>query len=404
MRETALPALAEKLVRLSQQLCSDKPSARDIDSFYRRLDEALNLPSAAQREVLAQALEALHSQSAEAAERLREEIELECELQYLQTEQKHERTAVLFALPLVTGARSQSVAQAQDEQSLRELVDGLTESDVVHFSAKCAVSDHLWTLRELHAMAPGEVRALTRRLGQAALRGERVVCGEGPGKRSPRPLKRQSTCMSPSIHLFFVVGVACLSDELLDDVFPALPEDADIGDGSEEEENPATLGHMPAPSPARPDPDDERAWSHTPGEMDDGQAWEDFFYQQVQWAFSVGADVLGTQTPSGFFEDLLSGQQTARRIAMLHKFGDRLAENDLYAEISPCLLKGQAEAFSVVLHQPESRKKPLRFDWPVLDEEDAAESLFDLQELLDMVGVEHGDDSLPSDTGLHLLH
>jgi len=404
VKDATLLALVQKLVRLSQQLCSDKPSARDIDSFYRRLDEALNLPSNAQREVLSQALQTLHAQNTEAAERLREEIELECELQYLQTEQKYERTAVLFALPLVTGARSQSVPHAQDEQSLRELVDGLTESDVVHFSAKCAVSDRLWTLQELHALAPGEVRALTRRLGQAALRGERVVCGEGPGERSPRPLKRQSTCMSPSIHLFFVVGVACLSDELLDDVFPVLPEDADIGDGSEEEENPATLGHLPAPSPARPDPDDERAWSHTPGEMDDGQVWEDFFYQQMQWAFSVGADVLGTQTPSGFFEDLLSGQQTARRIAMLHKFGERLSEDDLYAEVSPCWLKDRTEAFSVVLHQLGSRKKPMRFDWSVLDEEDAGECLLDLQDLLDMLGVEHGDDSLPPDPGLHRLH
>lgn len=404
MSEIDLSGLAEKLVRLSQNLVSEQPSVRDIDGFYRRLDDALNLAPAAQRQVLGQAMIALHTQNRVAAQRLREEIELECEMQYLQTPQGYERAAVLFALPVVAGARSLSVSQAQNEEALQDLVDGLTESDVVHFSARCALSDHLWTLQELHDLAPGEVRALTRRMGQAALRGERVISSEGPGGRSPLPGKRKSSCMSSSIHLFFVVGVACVPDEALDDVFPALPDETDINGEDASESSPIALDHQEVLSPARPDPEDDRAWHHTPGELDDGRQWEDFFYEQVQWAFSLGADVLGTQTPSGFFEDLLSGQQTARRIALLHKFGDRLAEDELFAEISPCWLKGRTEAFSVELHQPESRRKPLRFDWPVLDEEDAAESLFDLQELLDMVGVEHGDDSLPSDTGLHLLH
>jgi len=438
----ALTLNAQRLARLTERLLAPEPSAATIDRFYRCLDAVLQEPLDVQREVLAQTWQALAGK-ADAVQRLREEIELECELQYIQTDRHRERVAVLFALPLVCEA-SELPAQLelQDRESLQDLASGLTESDVVHFSAQVSLYPKLWTLEQLEALAPGDVRLLTRCMGVQAARGCVVyeplpAVAAGPGVSTEAQQAKPADTKTPAQHrrrksrkpvvagenmrLYFVLGVVCAGAEQLEDLFPQLPDqpssEALEPDERASAEKGLLLGAVLPDSPARPNPDDDLAWNHTPGQFEDGTVWEDFFYEQVAYAFGIGAPVLGTLTPNGYFEDVLIAQQLARKVGLLRllePYLDSLNEssdttgNDgvdgasdtapdglqvAGLEFRPYASRGGSQGVELTLELADNSARPwepLRLRWPVLPGEDAPSALAELQEMMLDLGLPNG--------------
>lgn len=391
---TKVPLPFERLRQQGQQLakyCADlhasaKPQPTSIHRFYSLLSETLDLEESAQLQVLDYATERLAQDDSDAVLRLGEEVQLECEMQYLQSPDKSTRATVLFAIPFTTSGRDPLMAHASNASALQDLAAGLRESDVIHFSAKCALSDRLWTLKELRDLAPGTVRQLTRDMGKAALSGETVHHTQGPTPRNGKPVKRKCDCVCPNVNLYFVLGAACVRDDVLDEVFPEMASEAtERADGHD---NPLSVNYAPAPTPFRADPDDESSWFHTPGEMDDGQAWEDFFISKVQAAFMMGTPISSVQGPNGFFQDMLSGQQMARRDALIKK-AERVAAGPLNAHVQPLLVGAQTEAFAIYFATEGTKaKRQVVFDWPIFDEEGLIESLGELYTTLELLNIE----------------
>lgn len=380
MKNRELQHLAKRLAHLAQMMSVNAETAEEVDQFYRLLDQVMDLSPTEETIVQGMALSGLGELDDNNSVRwLAEELEVEAALQHLPNDRGHERSCLLFALPVVIPG-TDSVNTHADHELLGELHEILEEADVIDQAASFGLVSRLFSYTELFSKSYGELRKLNRFLGAQVLQGEKVLMLPDGDFDVGEELDGASC--TPGVDLFFVVGMAVTRPSELENVFPPLvndPQDEKAGGFEKEQGYQMTEegGAMPY----------DIAKS---GLTADGNAWEYAFCVAFDNAFGAIEGSMTVLPPDGIAEDLRRGLELAREIGTCQMF-ERNFEGPhqrRWARLS-FLQESEGEVWFDVHCQAAPEVEPLEtMRWPVLNHESEEETLEKLMECLQDAGIE----------------
>lgn len=367
-----LQQMSQQLSYLSQLIAQGAETASEADRFYALLDKILELPSQHESVVTALAMSGLvQLGDQDTARWLAEELDIEAQLQYMPNATGRERACLLFALPVVTPSGSSVQQHAHDTELFEELHDIVHESDVIDQAADFGLVPRLFSYAELFSRSYGELRRLTRHLGQQVLSGDTLL--QLPENfEGLAPLEGPSC--SPYVDLYFLVGLVTTTNEGLDGVFPPLPDEMP------DEDTPA-MDDDGAPRPIE---------LTASGEFADGEPWEKPFCQAFDDAFGAIGGCLTVLPPDGLPEDLRRGLEMSREIGLLRMFEVTVPEQaQPLARLGALVYSDEGACVEVSCVLDAGAEALETMQWSVLNHETDADAMDKLMGCLEDAGIAH---------------
>jgi hypothetical protein len=383
MPKPQLTALCARLCRLAQLLSVEAETAKDADDFYYSLNRVLDF--APEQEALAfrtcdSILESMGDR--ETLRWLSEELEYEGMLQLRPDARGRPQACIVFAVPVVLPAED-SLEPHATAHGLEALHDVLRDAQLLDDRANFGLVNRAFSATDFLSKTPGEMKRLNIELADQVMQGERTL-------RLPENFDAEiahGASASPEVRLHFILGMAVISDELLEDLFPRLP------DMPEEMERSGSTMRLLAQSEP-----DERGYIFQEGSIgtmvmnergmtEQGLTWEQAFQTAFDDAFDTLEGALTALAPQGLYEDLRCGQECAREVALMLSVRNGMpvdAEPPLTARITPTVDMRQGDSVTVEIRcagqQPE---RPIRVAWPVLGHESMDDAMGQLALCLD---------------------
>lgn len=395
MNNRSLEKHAQRLAHLAQMLSAGAETAAEADEFYRLMDIVMGLDHRQETVLQGMALNLLSELGdGDSVSFLCAELEMEATLQHVPNAAGHDRSCLLFALPVVVGD-TDAVSTYADVALLEDMHEVLHETDVINPSAEFGLVSRLFSYTELFSKSYGQLKRLNRHLARQVMAGDKVLTLPEVDF-DLEPLDGASC--SPLANLFFVVGLVVTRNSELDNVFPGLPSDDDGMDGGFEKEHAFQMT----------DEGETIAYDMgDSGHTGDGTPWEEAFCQAFDDAFGSMEGAISVAAPDGIGDDLRRGLELAREIGTLRMFERSLEDDgrDKWARIS-VLQESEGEAWFDVscLAAPEVPELDV-VRWPVLNHESEGEALEKLQECLADAGIQPEDPAMQNyELGNMLLH
>ncbi len=401
-----ITAIVIKLTRLARVLCRGGEFG-DWLEFHEQLAGLFELSPKAMRVVVtatSKSLGDMHDD--EALAWLVNELEIESCLRTLDDPvTQRPQSCLLFALPVVVPAGEVLSQYVEDDESFELMHDVLAEARVLSESARFRLLPRLFSHRELDALGYRELHLLSGSLAEQMMAG-RTELELPPGVVPAGPPQRDRSEVSPYVELYYVVGCATIAEPELDDIFPSLATelpDEGRAEADDEDDESSALKH--GPSEEMPAPFELEGGS--PGEMDDGSAWERAFLMAFDQTFHVlqGADAV--LPPDGIHEDRRRGLAIAREVGLLRSL-------DCVPDVS------RARARVSALHEPDEGPSYLLVSWVDIDtgetydevrwtlfpQESASGAITDLMSALEDTDIDPEDEALAArgELSAFLLH
>lgn len=391
-----LTQLAQRLAHFAQMGSIGAETPDEADRFRRNLDELLALPAARETAVAALALSGLQEIGAsDSAAWLAEELEVECTMQHRPNAAGHERACLLFALAVVL-PETDSVSTLGDLEQMPDLHEVLGEACVISPCAEFGLVSRLFSYNDLFAQSYGQLKRLNHFLADQVMQGEKTLFL--PEDLVLGPL--DGTSCSPYADLYFLVGMAVIRDQDLEDVFPPLASDEPQNqEGGFEKEQGYHMGSAGETSTFK---------IVDCGLTLDGNIWEQAFCETFDGAFGTIVGSLSVLPPDGVADDLRRGLEMARELGTGRMFATALPGEDVpkWSRVS-YLQESEGDAWYDVSCLCAPQVEPLdTVRWQVFNHETLEESLDKLLEFLEEAAIEP-EDERHGDTGLrgsYLLH
>lgn len=347
------------------------------------LERVMSMPPAVEAQVYDHCVSLFQmSGDEEAIEWFTEELEAEAMYQGLQDASNKRLTSVLFAVPVMLSAVD-SLETFGREEGMADLVSGLGDCGVVDSRAQVGLVNRALSLTDLVSRTPGQLRRLHDDLTEQLARGEGVL-------RLPDDFDAEiphGACTSPEVRLHFLVGVAHIREELEEDLFPDLA-DYDTRMGA------LTKGYGGAKGPLKPHLVSQGILQPQllapRGVTEDGLAWEQSFMTGFDKAFDTLEGALNVVAPQGFYQDLVTGEESARELALMLAIRDTLppdAPGPLRATITPAVGGLEGDSVMVEVFCPDPYLARVSVVWPVLGHEKVNDAMLTLAGTLEASSI-----------------
>lgn len=367
MPKPQFTALCARLCRLIQTMSVDAETSKEADEFYSILERVMAMRPEQEALVYSTCEDMLRALGdLNSVIWLAEELEHEVMMDLRPGRRGRTDACVLFAIPVVLSAED-SLEFHASENAFSELARVLEESQVISDQARFALVNRVFSATDFLCRTHGELKRLAVNLADQVQEGESTL--RVPADFEAEPAHGANAC--PDVRLHFVLGMAVIDDEHLEELFPTLP-------GLPDE------AHSRVRGLTQVDDDGTRGYLYQQGEVgevvmlepgmtDNGLTWEQAFQTAFDDAFETMEGALTAIAPQGLYEDLRAGQECAREVGLMLAVRNHVpadAPGPLRAELTPKhnLLEGDGIGVSLRF-SPDPTVAALELHWPVLGQE-----------------------------------
>lgn len=371
MTNPKLHALCSRLCQLILVMSKEEETAAQADEFYSILDRVLMLPPHQEAQVY-EVCESMLASSEEldAIVWFQEELESEVVMQWRESGRKQPYACMLFAIGVVLDAED-SLDLHGPSGMVEDLARHLVDCQVVDAQAKVGLVNRVFSATDFLSRTPGQLKRLSEYLAEQLFDGN--TCLRLPLDFEAEPAHGANLCSEVRLH--FILGIAAISDERFEEMFPNLP-------GPDEMDPELRRGYFFQQGAVRILPMPEV------GQTEDGQPWENGFLRLFDSCFGVMANSLAVVAPEGLYEDLRIGQECAREIALhsvLRVYAPDNVEEGAAGAPTACVLPQRTdplavEGISLEIRWPDQPPEEYAYiTWPVLGHETMEEAMSALQ-------------------------
>lgn len=354
---------------LSQVICNESETEQEFDLFYKTLETLFETGGNVESEFLTATLNYLvEIGDIDTYIWFKEEIELNTSLAYKNINGK-EMACLLFAIPVALSAGASFNKVCQDSEAFKGVIESLEHYEIVSESASFGLVPALFSHEELETLNPGAFKRMTEDLADEVLKGQQELS-------IPSCItfdQEMAICeQTPYSNIGYILGVACIAESELEDLFPP-PNDVS--------KRLDTLDEVEI--------DDKGIASASDSQEEDSpeEDWTAEFCSAVDDAFGFIVPCESCLAPDGIYEDFRRGLSLVRDLNLtiaIETFKGLLGSN-LEVSVSPTK---EDEVFEIYIVDRNKNQVAETVSWPIYNFESKSSSVEELLSCLELCGVD----------------